>query len=285
MHLLEDLNSLSEWRNSIDAQTIVLVPTMGALHSGHLKLIEVARQHGQQVIVSIFVNPTQFSPTEDLDKYPRPLESDLAQCQQLGVNAVFLPQTHTIYPHGQDITQLVPPTSLTNCLCGLSRPTHFAGVATVVYKLFALIQPHIAIFGEKDAQQLAVMQNHGARHASAYPNYPSANGARRRRPGQKLSKHLPQQPNFQRTSTQSFITPSLTSKQLTEWAKPRPSHSSPKPKQQFSPHLIEWEYLEARESSSLTPSLHLHPGVRLFGALRVLVPGSHPVRLIDNLLL
>ncbi len=135
-----------------------LVPTMGALHAGHLSLIERACQENRYVIVSIFVNPLQFGPTEDLDRYPRPLEQDQQLCQKAGVDAIFAPAPSEILGAGA-LTAVVPPAKLTDRLCGQSRPGHFQGVATIVLKLLNLIQPDRAYFGQKDAQQLVIIQH------------------------------------------------------------------------------------------------------------------------------
>ncbi len=137
-------------------QTIGLVPTMGALHDGHRSLIEAARRQNDYVVVSIFVNPTQFGPNEDLKRYPRPLERDLGLCGEAGVDLVFHPQPETIYP--PDYRTFVEVTGLQDVLCGASRPGHFRGVATVVLKLFHLVQPDRAYFGQKDAQQVRIVQ-------------------------------------------------------------------------------------------------------------------------------
>ncbi|WP_404789883.1 bifunctional pantoate--beta-alanine ligase/(d)CMP kinase [Altericista sp. CCNU0014] len=134
-----------------------LVPTMGALHQGHLSLMQRARQENAVVIVSIFVNPLQFGPTEDFTQYPRPIERDLAFCQDCGVDAVFVPNAADLVP-SSPMTQVVPPIALTQGLCGRSRPGHFQGVATIVLKLLNLVQPDRAYFGRKDAQQLAIIQ-------------------------------------------------------------------------------------------------------------------------------
>jgi pantoate--beta-alanine ligase len=147
--------------------SLALVPTMGALHNGHCALITLAKQQCQQVVVSIFVNPLQFSPTEDFSRYPRPLEQDLAVCQAMGVDVVFVPGIQDMCgaggdsvstTHQQETTRIVPPDYLTGQLCGLNRPGHFEGVATIVLKLLHIIQPQVAIFGEKDAQQLSVIR-------------------------------------------------------------------------------------------------------------------------------
>lgn len=138
---------------------IILVPTMGALHPGHASLIDLAREkagRGGTVIVSIFVNPIQFDRTEDLEKYPRPLEADLAICTDLGADGVFIPGSGEMYFPNRSIT--VTETSLSRNLCGATRPGHFDGVCTVVLKLFILTRCDAAVFGEKDFQQLAIIR-------------------------------------------------------------------------------------------------------------------------------
>ena len=138
---------------------VVLVPTMGALHAGHLVLIDHARRIAGRtgiVVVSIFVNPLQFAPKEDLARYPRPLRRDLALCRERGVDIVFHPDAAGMYAARRSVT--VDESLLTNGLCGRSRPGHFAGVCTVVAKLFNLVRPHSAIFGKKDYQQLAIIR-------------------------------------------------------------------------------------------------------------------------------
>jgi pantoate ligase / CMP/dCMP kinase len=136
---------------------IGFVPTMGALHAGHLSLIQRARRENAIVVVSIFVNPLQFGPTEDFDQYPQTFKADLELCQQAGVDALFVPIASDLIGSAS-ITQVVPPTSLTERLCGQSRPGHFQGVTTIVLKLLNLVQPTRAYFGQKDAQQLAILQ-------------------------------------------------------------------------------------------------------------------------------
>lgn len=136
---------------------LALVPTMGALHAGHLSLIEIARQHAAQVAVSIFVNPTQFGPREDFNKYPRPVEEDLAACRQAGVDLVFMPTPQEMYPAGASADIVIDLPGLTNVLEGRHRPGHFAGVCQVVAKLFNIVQPQVACFGQKDYQQLRVL--------------------------------------------------------------------------------------------------------------------------------
>jgi pantoate--beta-alanine ligase len=130
---------------------IGLVPTMGALHAGHASLMQAARLECGYVVVSIFVNPTQFGPSEDLERYPRPFEQDVEICRRKGMNLIFAPETQTIYPPG--FHTYVEVHELQDFLCGASRPGHFRGVATVVLKLFNIVQPDAAYFGQKDAQQ------------------------------------------------------------------------------------------------------------------------------------
>ena len=137
-------------------KTIAFVPTMGALHGGHLKLISEGGVRGDVLVVSIFVNPAQFSPSEDLKKYPRNLAGDLEKLNEVGVDVVFTPTTEEIYPEG--FQTYVEVKELQGHLCGLFRPGHFSGVATVVLKLFNVVKPHIAFFGEKDYQQLKIIQ-------------------------------------------------------------------------------------------------------------------------------
>jgi pantoate--beta-alanine ligase len=137
-------------------RVISLVPTMGALHAGHVSLIRAARNECSYVAVSIFVNPTQFGPKEDLSCYPRPFEMDVAVCRREGVDLIFAPEAATMYP--ADFRTFVEVSELQDTLCGASRPGHFRGVATVVLKLFQIVQPDIAYFGQKDAQQARIIQ-------------------------------------------------------------------------------------------------------------------------------
>jgi pantoate--beta-alanine ligase len=138
---------------------IGLVPTMGALHIGHISLIEAAVKNCDFVVVSIFVNPTQFGPGEDFEKYPRPLEADLEICKKAGVDAVFAPTPEQMYT-AQNVTW-VNVEKLTETLCGRLRPVHFRGVTTVCAKLFNIVAPEVAFFGHKDAQQADVIKQYG----------------------------------------------------------------------------------------------------------------------------
>lgn len=137
---------------------ISFVPTMGALHDGHVQLMKHARPLGETLVASIFVNPTQFALGEDFEDYPRTFETDLERCQEAGVDVVFAPAVGTMYPGGIESTITVDPGPLGGILEGKSRPTHFRGVLTVVSKLFGLVCPDVAVFGEKDYQQLVLIK-------------------------------------------------------------------------------------------------------------------------------
>lgn len=141
-----------------EGRKIAFVPTMGNLHEGHLTLVRQAREHADIVVVSIFVNPMQFDRAEDLNNYPRTLDDDLSKLNAEGVELVFTPTPEIIYPHGLDKQTYVEVPGLSHMLEGASRPGHFRGVATIVTKLFNIVQPDVACFGEKDFQQLAVIR-------------------------------------------------------------------------------------------------------------------------------
>jgi pantoate--beta-alanine ligase len=146
---------LSEWRHAGDH--IALVPTMGSLHEGHLSLVRLARRHAERVVVSIFVNPTQFGEGEDYQEYPRSMEADRRKLKRLNVDLLFAPDVETMYPLGVDNATSVTVPVLTEELCGAFRPGHFDGVTTVVSRLFSLVQPDVAVFGQKDYQQQHVI--------------------------------------------------------------------------------------------------------------------------------
>ncbi len=147
---------LSEWRHSDDH--VALVPTMGNLHVGHLSLVSLAREHAERVVVSVFVNPTQFSDGEDFADYPRSPERDKRRLQRLNTDLLFVPDVDTMYPFGIDAATCITVPVLTDDLCGSLRPGHFDGVTSVVSRLFSMVQPDVAIFGQKDYQQLLVIR-------------------------------------------------------------------------------------------------------------------------------
>ena len=158
MTIIETACAMQQAALALRAQgkRIGFVPTMGNLHEGHLSLVRIARRHADVVVVSLFVNPAQFGPTEDFAAYPRTFAADRALCEQEGVDLLFFPPVAEMYPPGASVSLVE--NSLSDTLCGASRPGHFNGVCTVVATLFNLVLPHVAVFGEKDAQQLRIIR-------------------------------------------------------------------------------------------------------------------------------
>jgi pantoate--beta-alanine ligase len=158
MKVIASINEMTQFSEAVRKkdQTLAFVPTMGFLHDGHLALMKKARECADHLVVSIFVNPAQFGPNEDFSTYPRALEQDLEKCREIGAAAVFTPTDDQMYPPGFET--YVTLEKLPFHLCGISRPGFFKGVATVVTKLFNIVRPHVAVFGEKDFQQLTVIR-------------------------------------------------------------------------------------------------------------------------------
>ncbi len=155
---MQTVHTAAALRSMLAGQSgVAFVPTMGNLHAGHVSLVELAKQHGAPVVASIFVNPLQFGAGEDFERYPRTLAADCKKLEAAGCDVVFAPDVAEMYPVPQTFT-VQPPETLANDLCGACRPGHFAGVATVVLKLFNLVRPRIAVFGNKDFQQLHVIR-------------------------------------------------------------------------------------------------------------------------------
>ena len=165
---MQIIHTVAELRQALSKQAnVVFVPTMGNLHAGHIQLVNVAKQHSECVVVSIFVNPLQFGPTEDLASYPRTLEADCEKLKAAGASIVFSPSVEEMYPQmtesesdgtNRNQTMTITPPPIASELCGATRPGHFSGVATVVMKLFNIVQPTIAVFGQKDFQQLFIIK-------------------------------------------------------------------------------------------------------------------------------
>jgi pantoate--beta-alanine ligase len=158
MQIIDHIADLERRLRSLQSEglRVALVPTMGALHDGHLSLIRIAREHAEIVVASVFINPTQFGPNEDFTRYPRDLAGDSKKLEPVGCDIIFAPDTKEMYPQGFETEVQVRKTSLG--LCGDVRPGHFKGVTTVVLKLFSIARPDVAVFGEKDLQQLAVIR-------------------------------------------------------------------------------------------------------------------------------
>ena len=162
--MMQTITQIDQLRQQIHAwrmagEKIAFVPTMGNLHRGHSSLVEQARSHGSKIVVSIFINPMQFDNQEDLARYPRTIDDDKAVLESMDTDLLFLPTPEMIYPKGLDNTTFVEVPALSELFCGHSRPGHFTGVTTVVNKLFNLVQPDVAIFGEKDFQQLLLIRH------------------------------------------------------------------------------------------------------------------------------
>lgn len=160
MKTVRDIKTLREmtqsWRQ--DGDSVALVPTMGNLHSGHISLVRLAHEYAERVIVSVFVNPTQFGPDEDFGNYPRSLDNDRRRLSRAGVDILFAPGVDEIYPFGEERMTQVSVPELSTMLCGDSRPGHFDGVTSVVSRLFNIVQPDVAVFGQKDYQQLVIIR-------------------------------------------------------------------------------------------------------------------------------
>ena len=158
MKIVETIQEMRKWseEQKCDGEKIIFVPTMGALHEGHLSLLREGKKHGGKLVLSIYVNPTQFAPGEDFEKYPKNLDADSAMAEKCGVDIIFAPECSKMYPEGYQT--FVEVEKITNMLCGKARPSHFKGVTTVVAKLFNIVRPDIAIFGKKDFQQLVIIK-------------------------------------------------------------------------------------------------------------------------------
>ena len=155
---MEIIAAISVLRERLESeQSVAFVPTMGNLHEGHLALVRLAKEHAKCVVVSIFVNPLQFGPNEDLDKYPRTLADDCTKLRDAGADVVFTPSVSELFPVPQTVTIALP--AISTQLCGAFRPGHFSGVATIVLKLLNIVQPTVVIFGKKDYQQLHVLRD------------------------------------------------------------------------------------------------------------------------------
>jgi pantoate--beta-alanine ligase len=253
---------------------IAMVPTMGFLHEGHLRLVDEAKRHAACVVMSIFVNPTQFGPGEDFAKYPRDLERDRTMAEQRGVDILFVPSVEEMYPAGDQSFIVV--TELSRGLCGPFRPGHFRGVATVVAKLFLIVQPHAAVFGEKDYQQLKIIERMVRDLHLPVKIVPLATV--READGLAMS------------SRNSYLRPEQRSEALNLYAALKEAQNkvqkgvkeggeilkAVREKISSGPNTV-LEYAEIVDSETLAPLKNLNSPCRLLLAARV-----HGVRLIDN---
>ena len=157
VHTVDELRSaVAAWRRA--GESVALVPTMGNLHDGHMSLVSLAAAHAERIVVSVFVNPTQFGPNEDFDSYPRTLDQDSRKLAEVGVDLLFVPSVREVYPRDVSLSTIVSVPEITDQLCGAHRPGHFDGVTSVVCRLFNICSPDVAVFGQKDYQQLVVLR-------------------------------------------------------------------------------------------------------------------------------
>lgn len=270
-------SNLGELQNHLRAareagRKIGFVPTMGYLHAGHQSLIEMARANGDFTVVSIFVNPTQFGPNEDLDSYPRDPEGDMRRCREAGADLVFFPSRADLYPAGAQT--MVTPGDLAQRLCGLSRPAFFGGICTVVLKFFNLIRPDRAYFGEKDFQQLTIIRR---MVADLFLDIEIVGGATMR-----------ESDGLAMSSRNVKLKPDQRELALTLWRTICAAREAYQAGERNAlglrerllgrwPEGITFDYLDFREPDGLALVDELAPGVRIF--LGVWIDG---VRLIDN---
>ena len=278
MKIIRTARSLAAWSERLrrEGVTIGFVPTMGALHDGHRSLIRAARLRCDALVVSIFVNPAQFSPTEDLSAYPRPIARDRALCREEGVDVCFEPTARNMYPDGFQTIVTLP--ALARRWEGEARPHHFAGVATVVTKLFGMVRPHLAVFGQKDYQQAALIRQlvNDLNLGVAIQVRPTV----RERDGLAMSSR-----NIYLSADERRIAPLLSQalragRQMIEGRMSNVAAIERSMRQTLEQApTIHLEYLAVCEPDSLEPLSLVTDRAVLLGAVRI---GS--VRLIDNLL-
>ncbi len=279
MVVLETVKDFQQWRQK-QSGTLALVPTMGALHEGHLSLIRKAQSLADKVVLYIFVNPMQFGPKEDFGTYPRTPQTDIEACQKIGVDAVFMPPMPDIYPQGKEnCTKVVPPTELGDILEGHFRPGFFTGVATVLVKFFNIVRPDIVVFGEKDYQQLLVVR----RFVKDLDLPITVYGAPiiREADGLAMSSRNAYLDNEQRAlapSIQELLKEAASKiklcKNLDEIETVLVNT-----RQKFSEHKFDLQYLEARDADTLQPLKTAKDKIILLVAAKI-----DQIRLIDNLL-
>lgn len=283
---MQIIQTASELRNALKRQdNIAFVPTMGNLHAGHIHLVKLAKQHASCVVASIFVNPLQFSPTEDLANYPRTLAADCEKLAAAGCDIVFTPSVSEIYPtfDGKNIrqTMTIDPPPIANVLCGATRLSHFAGVATVVMKLFNMVQPDVAVFGKKDFQQLFIIKEMVRQFN--LPIEIIAGETVREANGLALSSRNGYLTDTQRASA-SQLNNALQSivNQIKNGNK-----DFVQLEQQASVQLSkqDWDvdYISIRSSTTLQPASALDKNLIVLGAAKITNKTSGKTRLIDNI--
>ncbi len=275
------INAFRQQRRALEG-SVAFVPTMGALHDGHQFLVKAAKEMGDHVIVSIFVNPTQFGPHEDFDKYPRPIQRDLEACERIGVTGVFNPAVDEIYPPGGVDFDIHPP-ALSGILEGAIRPRHFAGVCRVVAKLLNIVQPDVAVFGQKDYQQLAVI--HAMVEDLAFPIRIAGMPTVREKDGLAMSSRNVYLDRDQRRHALGLFKALCEAKRMVEEEEETdPSTVESAMLQIIRSHHMEPDYAVIRHPKTLDELDNIEP--KLTGGVVALVAGRlGPVRLIDNMLL
>lgn len=283
---MQIIQTASELRNALKRQdSIAFVPTMGNLHAGHIHLVKLAKQHASCVVASIFVNPLQFSPTEDLANYPRTLDADCEKLAAAGCDIVFTPSVTEIYPtfDGKNLmqTMTIDPPPIANVLCGATRLSHFAGVATVVMKLFNMVQPDVAVFGKKDFQQLFIIKEMVRQFN--LPIEIIAGETVREANGLALSSR-----NGYLTETQRASASQLNSALQSIVNQIKNGYKDfVQLEQQASAQLASqgWEvdYISIRSSTTLQPASALDKNLIVLGAAKITNKTSGKTRLIDNI--
>ena len=274
------INTLTGMRNASDevkrkAKGIAFVPTMGYLHEGHLALFKEAKKHADLIVASIFVNPKQFNESEDFNSYPREPEKDRKALEENGVDVLFLPDTEEIYPKGFQTS--VEVTRLSEGLCGASRPGHFKGVATVVAKLFNIVRPDFAVFGEKDYQQLALLRrmNSDLDFGISIIGVPTV----RERDGLAMSSRNARLSPEERNAASSLYKALSNGRKLFKGGERKAEAIIGKAKDIIE-NSIELDYLEIRDSETLAKTEEISGEVVFAIAARV-----GKTRLIDNIIL
>jgi pantoate--beta-alanine ligase len=281
MWIAESIAKLKGQRSQATAP-VALVPTLGALHPGHLSLIEIAKRHAETVIVSIFVNPTQFDSNEDLERYPRPIALDLQLCRQMGVSGVFQPTVEEMYPLRLPACHLDVP-ALGAELEGAIRPGHFAGVCRVVAKLLNLVNPHVACFGQKDFQQLRIIQALVADLNMPVgiiecPTLRDADGLALSSRNQRLT------PEQRRHALGLIKALNEAKRMITKADESDPAVIEHAMRQVMTAHHVAIDYATVRHPLTLAKLAHIDPV--LTGGVVALVAGTvGTVHLIDNMLL
>ena len=279
MKIIRTIRAMTSWNERLrrDGGIIGFVPTMGALHDGHRALIRAARRRCDALVVSIFVNPTQFGPREDLTRYPRPITEDRALCREEGVDVCFEPTTEAMYPKGFQTIVTVP--EIARRWEGAARPHHFPGVATVVTKLFGMVRPHLALFGQKDYQQAALVRQlvKDLNLGMAIEVHPTVREA----DGLAMSSR-----NIYLSTDERMVAPLLAQalragKQAIEGGmKDGAAIERSMRKAIEQAPTIQVEYLAVCDPDSLEPLSRVAPRAVILGAIRI---GS--IRLIDNLII